>query len=750
MALGSSAPEILLSVLETMTLTNKEPEPGGLGPGTIVGSAAFNLLVICATCVMAIPKANGSEKGTRKIKAMGVFSCTAFFSVFAYIWLFICVQDNNISIYEAIVTFLFFPLMVFMAYKLDKHSKGNAVTPSSQLAAESAKSANQSAVSATNGSAEEIAKRFPSLKASKALEGLLVQRNKNHLSRGEFSSQTRKVAALAVAEIQSQGKPMSSLQSKINARRALAGRQRVLAAPVDAEAVAKLNEMAEDRAEALRTRQQPNTDLSKTYISLASTHFSVLENQGAVQIKLIRSGNLATNVCVYFSTADGEATSGQDYEHTSGIVTFKHGQTEQIASIKVIDDNSIEPDERFYVHIKPPKTGLKGTVSDPFEFLGSQICTVTILEDDKPGTMSFEEQNYTATESCGKTRLKIKRTRGSSGDVEVRVKTKDGSASSGVDFEAVDQIVKFGNMQSEQFVDIVILKDELPEGEEFFSVVLEPVTSGLLVGNNSTASVTIVQDEEYAMLAGQIAQIMIVQLQDMSVGTSSYHDQFADAMILKGDDDAEFATMDYVMHFLTFGWKLIFATVPPTCYKGGWVTFFVALGYIGILTAFVADIAGILGCLLGLDDAITAITFVALGTSLPDTFASKTAAVNDETADASVGNVTGSNSVNVFLGLGLPWLMATVINTMSGFTPTKTAGSKGDYPIIAGSLGFSVVVFAICAVVCIGTLYLRRFALGYELGGRYKTATGVFFCLLWIVYVVVSSLETKKTIKSFI
>ena len=32
-----------------------------------------------------------------------------------------------------------------------------------------------------------------------------------------------------------------------------------------------------------------------------------------------------------------------------------------------------------------------------------------------------------------------------------------------------------------------------------------------------------------------------------------------------------------------------------------------------------------------------------------DTFASKTAAIGDDTADASVGNVTGSNAVNVFL-----------------------------------------------------------------------------------------------------
>jgi len=44
MALGSSAPEILLSVIETVTTLSETP--GELGASTIVGSAAFNLLGI--------------------------------------------------------------------------------------------------------------------------------------------------------------------------------------------------------------------------------------------------------------------------------------------------------------------------------------------------------------------------------------------------------------------------------------------------------------------------------------------------------------------------------------------------------------------------------------------------------------------------------------------------------------------------------------------------------------------------------
>lgn len=53
MAIGSSAPEILLSCIETVS--NLGSKPGNLGPATIVGSAAFNLMVISAISIACIP-----------------------------------------------------------------------------------------------------------------------------------------------------------------------------------------------------------------------------------------------------------------------------------------------------------------------------------------------------------------------------------------------------------------------------------------------------------------------------------------------------------------------------------------------------------------------------------------------------------------------------------------------------------------------------------------------------------------------
>jgi len=129
------------------------------------------------------------------------------------------------------------------------------------------------------------------------------------------------------------------------------------------------------------------------------------------------------------------------------------------------------------------------------------------------------------------------------------------------------------------------------------------------------------------------------------------------------DDDGTITDVSYadaIFHFVAVGWKVIFSLVPPPHYGGGFPAFLVALAFIGGVTLIVAEVAGLMGCVMMLKPGVTAITFVAIGTSIPDTFASRIAAQNERYADEAVGNVTGSNSVNVFLGLGLPWVIASI------------------------------------------------------------------------------------------
>merc|ERR1719383_1504242 len=115
MALGSSAPEIMLSVIEIWA---KDFYSGDLGPGTIVGSAAFNLFMIIGLCQYVIP-----DDEVRKIKHLRVFFVTATWSVFAYIWLYLIlgtISPGVVDVWEGVLTFLFFPITVYTAFIADK------------------------------------------------------------------------------------------------------------------------------------------------------------------------------------------------------------------------------------------------------------------------------------------------------------------------------------------------------------------------------------------------------------------------------------------------------------------------------------------------------------------------------------------------------------------------------------------------------------------------------------------------------
>jgi len=221
---------------------------------------------------------------------------------------------------------------------------------------------------------------------------------------------------------------------------------------------------------------------------------------------------------------------------------------------------------------------------------------------------------------------------------------------------------------------------------------------------------------------------------------ATWGSQFIKACMLHPtkDEDGEINPidpMDGFLHLVCIGWKIFFALVPPPHYCGGWLCFVCALGMIGIVTAVVGEFAELFGCALNIPPSVTAITAVALGTSLPDTFASMTAAQAEPFADSAVGNVTGSNSVNVFLGLGLPW----VIGSHWYNTP-----EYGYYFYPAGSLGFSVIVFCSVAVCCIIFLLIRRKVVGGELGGSYIGRLGscIFLVFLWCIYIGMSILQS--------
>jgi len=328
-----------------------------------------------------------------------------------------------------------------------------------------------------------------------------------------------------------------------------------------------------------------------------------------------------------------------------------------------------------------------------------------------------------------------------------------GSAVSPSDFVEAKGTLEFADGTTSKKISIDIVNDGRYERDEMFQVVLtEPVGCSFTKDSDGApelaiATVTIRSDEILKKGADRLAELLDLNVDNIKLGASSWSEQFADAFAFEGG-----GAVAFIMFLLSFPWKLIVACVPPTRFGGGWVCFLSCLVLIGVMTALVGDLAALVGCCLGISPAVTAITFVALGTSLPDTFASLQAALSEPYADNAIGNITGSNAVNVFLGLGLPWMVAAFY--WAGASSEDEAAWRARYQnedwyspslpvgfaVPSADLGFSVCVFVVTAVLCLGSLVLRRVTLGFELGGPYETkaATAIFFVFLWAVYLAAS------------
>jgi len=556
MALGSSAPEILLSVLGVVSDLGGEAD--ALGPGTIVGSAAFNLLVITSVCIVApCPE-------TRTVEQFGVYQCTAFFSIEAYVWLLLIIDfisPEVIELWEAVVTFLHFPVLVFLAYGQDR--------------------------------------------------------------RWDFSSDNHEEHAA------------NSLEYRMNAVRLLSGAPRI-------NFVRKSQPVIVEEVEEDVQTTDAHGYSSDPYCKV--TYDGVLHK-----------------------TKWKKKSLNPKWKEVFGW-TFKDNVTK--LNIEVYDHDELSSDD----------------------FMGKASVEMEI-----------------STEPV---------------DVEVKLLDKHNK---GGDFGTVH----IQHYVSKNTGELIV---RVQEGKNLLA---------LEKGNAAMDAVASALGAQMRAVQHMYAQVQLF-MSDLMAG---YKIQFITAMTMAGPIDEEGVeqppeSLDLLMHALTIFWKVFFALIPPAEFCVGWLAFGIALMFIGGVTMVVGDLATLFGCVVGLEDATTAITFVALGTSLPDMFASKLAAVNEETADNAVGNVTGSNGVNVYLGIGLPWTIATVYAELT------------DSVFVARSNGFglSVLVFLAFAVLFIGLLFYRRLMYGGELGGPSGAANfhaGIAIGM-WFTYILFSSFVHYEHIDSAI
>uniref|UniRef100_UPI003AAAD710 sodium/calcium exchanger 2-like n=1 Tax=Centroberyx gerrardi TaxID=166262 RepID=UPI003AAAD710 len=518
MALGSSAPEILLSVIE---VCGHKFKAGELGPGTIVGSAAFNMFVIIGLCVWVIP-----DGESRKIKHLRVFFITAFWSIFAYIWLYLIlsvISPGVVEVWEALVTLLYFPVCVILAWIADRRllfykymgkryhkrhgivvetegdltpnkggmemimdgkfpPRGGAVMPAENCgggqdgaAANSVGVAAGAMATVTGGNLPNSNSTTVNVESTKELDESRkeVIRILKELKQKYPDKELDQLVELAnyYALLHQQ---KSRAFYRIQATRMMIGAGNVL----------KKHAADHARRTVVPDEETPEEDDLGICSRMAfeSAHSQCMENCGVLTLAVVCQGGLGENTFyVDYRTEDGSANAGSDYEYSEGTLVFKPGETRKEIKVGIIDDDIFEEDEHFFVRLLNLRVGdaegmfesdevgaaPKGRLVEPL------VATVTILDDDHAGIFTFGERMVRVSESVGTMEVTVVRNSGARGTVILPYHTEAGTAKGGEDYEDARGELEFTNDQTTQTLQVRIIDDEEYEKHENFFIVLE-------------------------------------------------------------------------------------------------------------------------------------------------------------------------------------------------------------------------------------------------------------------------------------
>lgn len=663
MALGSSAPEILLAIIE---IVGGNFEAGALGPGTIVGSAAYNMLMITAICCTIAE--------VKKVEQVSVFYITSFFSVFAYIWLYLIVDQispNEILVWEGVVTILFFPCMVGLALLADKGQfdsdvlKANIARGSlmahtvgmDRVIALRGSHLRANATAYWNRQYRKAIKRVGRVHPEMSMDEVYVaayETLQHHPHAPKLSAPGISYEMVIVEEEGADG-PRASVVGKGGRRMSFIG-------------------VPQHNHKFSYKREYGQDDKPVPVLGFKHESLTFGEDHGTVTLEIFMIGPCDDPITVVWKTVSGTAKDGIHYNSNGGGKVVFDAQPgaalDHETSVEIRLE--IHNDDAFNLYRKHRKFLVQLQASrKPIQWLNSNRRMLVKIRD------SYEFKGL-----C-------------------------------------DRILK-----RLTFIWVSITGDEVCESDYLEQIRM----SYRFDDDHDPEHDAEICDEDQAVVLGD---------DDDNMSAVVTVPRAAGAPAKKKGHS--------VFDWFVWAWLLLFKmimalfTVPSTVVNG-WGLFLSSLAFIGMLTAVVGDLATGLGCTIGLKDAITAISFVAIGTSIPDTFASKIAAEQDEGCDDAVGNVTGSNAVNVFLGVGLAWTVGSVYHKIN----------DTHFCIFSGSLGFSVVLFAVFSVVWFAILSIRRVVVGGEIGGSgcIKYCTIITFVSMWFIFILLAGLVAYGKIMS--
>jgi Ca2+-binding RTX toxin-like protein len=189
-------------------------------------------------------------------------------------------------------------------------------------------------------------------------------------------------------------------------------------------------------------------------------------------------------ITVQYATANDTATAGTDYTAiTAGTVTFAPGETTKAVNVAVTGDTLFEADESFKLNLS--------------EAVNASIITSsaigTITNDDLP-VISLAVTDADAAEPVNPGQFTLTRDGITTADLTVNY-TLTGTATNGVDYQALTNTVTFKAGSDKAIIDIAPIDDNIYEGNETVILTLSDKAAAYKLAEIKSGTVTIVDNE---------------------------------------------------------------------------------------------------------------------------------------------------------------------------------------------------------------------------------------------------------------
>jgi len=221
-------------------------------------------------------------------------------------------------------------------------------------------------------------------------------------------------------------------------------------------------------------------------VTLSASTYSVTEGAGNVSITVKRTGGTAANVSVQLTTSRGTASDGVDYGDVSTTVVFGFNETTKTVFVPIFQDTDAEGNETFNVTLSNPQGG--ATLGSP------STAVVTIVDDES--AITFAQAAFSAKEGTPG-RIAVTRSGALKTPATVTYNISSVTALPGVDFSGpVSGSLSFAPNVSQMFLMIPTIDNKKVDGDRSVLITLSNPTGGAQLASPSTATFTIVDDDQ--------------------------------------------------------------------------------------------------------------------------------------------------------------------------------------------------------------------------------------------------------------